>query len=40
MADQGYAALAMDHRFWGESGGEPRFLESTREKSRDVLAAV
>ena len=40
MADQGYAALAMDHRFWGESGGEPRFLESTREKSLDVLAAV
>ena len=40
MADLGYAALAMDHRFWGESGGEPRFLESTREKSLDVLAAV
>ena len=40
LADQGYAALAMDHRFWGESGGEPRYLESTQEKSLDVLAAV
>lgn len=40
LADLGYAALAMDHRFWGESGGEPRFLESTNEKHLDILAAV
>lgn len=40
LAEQGYAALAFDHRFWGESGGEPRNLESTNEKSLDILNAV
>ena len=40
LADQGFATLAMDHRFWGESGGEPRFLESTTEKATDIINSI
>ncbi len=40
LAEQGYAALAFDFRFFGESGGEPRQLESPAAKTRDILSAV
>src|SRR5688572_8470813 len=40
LAEQGYAVLNFDFRNWGESGGKPRFLESTNEKVKDVLNAI
>ncbi|UYZ63799.1 CocE/NonD family hydrolase [Hymenobacter weizhouensis] len=40
LADLGLAALALDFRFYGESGGEPRQLESTQAKVRDLHNAV
>jgi uncharacterized protein len=40
LADEGFAVLTFDHRFWGESGGQPRFLESTTAKSVDIRNAV
>lgn len=40
LAEQGFAVLAFDPRFWGESGGLPRHLESTRAKAADIASAV
>lgn len=40
LAGQGFAALAFDHRYWGESGGEPRQLESGAAKTKDFKNAV
>jgi uncharacterized protein len=40
LADQGFAVLAFDNRYWGESFGTPRFLESTRAKAIDIQNAV
>jgi uncharacterized protein len=40
LAAQGFAALSFDARFWGESGGTPRYYESTSEKARDLHNAV
>jgi fermentation-respiration switch protein FrsA (DUF1100 family) len=40
LADRGFAALAFDFRYWGESGGEPRFYESAGAKVADLRAAV
>jgi uncharacterized protein len=40
LAEQGYAVLNFDFRNWGESGGKPRFYESTSEKVKDVLNAI
>jgi uncharacterized protein len=40
LANEGFAVLAFDHRYWGESGGTPRFLESTRAKAIDIQNAV
>ncbi|GAB3220270.1 alpha/beta hydrolase [Spirosoma arcticum] len=40
LAARGLAALSFDARFWGESGGEPRYYESTNEKTRDIQSAV
>lgn len=40
LAELGLAGLAMDYRFYGESGGEPRQFESTRAKAKDIRNAV
>jgi hypothetical protein len=40
FAKNGFAALAFDHRFWGESGGEPRFFESPKAKIADLRNAI
>lgn len=40
LADNGFAALAFDHRFWGESGGEPRYFESPQAKVADLKNAA
>jgi uncharacterized protein len=40
LADRGFAALAFDFRFWGESGGKLRSLESPRDKIADIKNAV
>lgn len=40
LASHGYAVLNFDFRFWGESGGKPRYYESTSEKVKDALNAV
>jgi hypothetical protein len=40
LAQRGLAALALDHRYYGESGGKPRQFESTEEKVKDLKNAV
>src|SRR5262245_12791392 len=40
LAARGFAALAFDHRTFGESEGEPRQFEDPEGKARDVRAAV
>ena len=40
LADRGFAALAFDHRTFGESGGAPRQFESPQGKAEDIAAAV
>lgn len=40
LADQGFAALAIDHRYWGESGGKLRSFESPRAKVQDLRNAI
>jgi uncharacterized protein len=40
LAERGFAVLAYDNRFWGESGGASRAWESTGEKVKDVKSAV
>lgn len=39
MAERGYAALAIDHRHYGESGGRPRQFEYYRHKIEDIQLA-
>jgi dienelactone hydrolase len=40
LAERGYVALAFDHRFFGESGGQPRQYESPPKKIEDIRSAV
>src|SRR6187431_3763095 len=40
LAERGFAALAFDHRTFGESEGVPRQFEDPEGKARDVRAAV
>jgi fermentation-respiration switch protein FrsA (DUF1100 family) len=40
LAERGFAALAFDHRTFGESEGQPRQLEQPEGKAADVNAAV
>jgi uncharacterized protein len=40
LAERGFAAVAFDHRTFGESGGEPRQFERPEGKADDVGAAV
>src|SRR5262245_17194793 len=40
LARRGFAALAFDHRSFGESDGAPRQFEDPEQKAADVSAAV
>jgi len=40
LANRGLAALAFDFTGWGESGGEPRYVEDPATKTADINAAV
>jgi fermentation-respiration switch protein FrsA (DUF1100 family) len=40
MAERGLAALAFDHRCFGESGGQPRQFENPRARIEDIRAAA
>lgn len=40
IAERGFAALAFDHRYFGESGGKPRQFENPAAKAEDIRNAV
>ena len=40
LAERGYTALAFDHRYFGESAGEPRQFEKPGAKIEDIAAAA
>jgi fermentation-respiration switch protein FrsA (DUF1100 family) len=40
LSEQGFAALAFDSRYYGESGGAPRQLESPTAKVQDLKNAI
>jgi fermentation-respiration switch protein FrsA (DUF1100 family) len=40
LSRRGFMALAFDHRYFGESGGQPRQFENPRAKIEDIRAAA
>lgn len=40
LAQRGFSALAFDHRYFGESSGEPRQFENPSAKVEDIAAAA
>lgn len=40
LAKEGFATLAFDHRYYGESGGSPRFFENPTAKTEDFINAL
>src|SRR5918994_1378631 len=40
MAERGYAALAFDYRYFGESGGQPRQFENPEANIEDIKNAA
>jgi fermentation-respiration switch protein FrsA (DUF1100 family) len=40
MGERGFAALAFDHRYFGESGGQPRQFENPAAKIEDIRNAA
>ena len=40
LAERGFAALSFDHRYFGESGGQPRQFENPAAKIEDIGSAV
>ncbi|MFB2894826.1 alpha/beta hydrolase [Aerosakkonemataceae cyanobacterium BLCC-F50] len=40
LSEQGFATLAFDFRYYGESGGEPRQYESASAKIQDIKNAI
>ncbi len=40
LSERGFAALALDHRHYGESGGEPRQYEYSAHKIEDLRAGI
>lgn len=40
LAEHGFATLAFDFRYYGESGGEPRQYESPKAKIQDIRNAI
>ena len=40
MAERGYAALAFDYRYFGESGGRPRQFENPDANIQDIGSAA
>ncbi len=40
LARRGYTALTFDFAGWGDSGGEPRHVESPASKIADIGAAA
>lgn len=40
LAERGFAALAIDHRHYGESGGQPRHYEHYEHKIQDLQAGL
>jgi fermentation-respiration switch protein FrsA (DUF1100 family) len=40
MAERGYAALAFDYRYFGESGGQPRQFENPDANIEDIMNAA
>lgn len=40
LTKKGFVTLAFDHRYYGESGGEPRFVEDPKAKTKDFINAM